>query len=104
MNAVFVPPGAMDAGGNLAEALAGAAFAVTWNSNSGVDAAMAGVPVVAMDEGSMAWPVAAHDLGAVPRLPERRPWAAQLAWCQWRPEEIADGTAWEALSGAVVAA
>lgn len=81
-------------GGTLAEALAGAALAVTWNSNSGVDAVLAGVPLIAMDEGSMAWEMAAHDVGVDPVRPSRWEWAARLAWTQWTAEEIASGAAW----------
>lgn len=80
-------------------ALAGAAWAVTWNSNSAVEAAIAGVPVVAMDRGSMAWDVAGHSL-ELPHRPDREAWAAHLAWKQWRLEEVAEGKAWEALNGA----
>jgi len=81
----------------LAEDLAEAAFVVTFNSNAGVDAALAGVPVVAVDEGAMAWPIAAHELTATPVLPGRRTWATQLAFCQWTAQEIETGEAWEAL-------
>lgn len=45
--------------GPLADSLAGATVVVTWNSNTGVDALLAGKPTVAMGEGSMAAPVAA---------------------------------------------
>jgi len=85
--------------GALNEVLAKAALVVTWNSNSGVDAALAGVPVIACDIGSMAWDVAAKSLAADPfDLPSpaaRLRWAQELAWCQWLPEEIASGAAWE---------
>lgn len=80
----------------LADDLAGAAVAVTYNSNSGVDAVLAGVPTVAMDEGSMAWAVAGHEL-AVPPTPDRVGWAYRLAWCQWRKEEMASGECWAAI-------
>lgn len=83
--------------GSLSDALDGAAFVVTWNSNSGVDAALAGVPVVTCDRGSMAWEVAAHDLGDAGITPDREAWAHRLAWKQWRIDEIRDGTAWEYL-------
>lgn len=78
----------------LDDDLARAAVCVTYNSNSGVIAALRGVPVVAMDPGSMAWPVAAHSLDEPLVLPDRSAWAARLAWTQWTPDEIANGTAW----------
>ena len=79
----------------LEEDLADAAVCVTWNSNSGVIAALAGVPVIALGPGSMAKPVASDHLSLFyPAESLRRDWAARLAWCQWTPAEIADGTAW----------
>lgn len=83
--------------GTLHEAMAGAAFVVTWSSNSGVDAVLNGVPVVAMDRGSMAWDVAAHGLESAGITPDRTRWAHRLAWCQWRISEIQAGSAWEHL-------
>src|SRR5690606_29117279 len=47
--------------GTLEEALRRAKWVVTYNSNSGVDAVVAGVPTVTYDRGSMAWPVTGHD-------------------------------------------
>jgi hypothetical protein len=82
------------AGGPIAEELAKTALVITWNSNSAVDAVLAGVPAVVMDKGSMAWPVAAHSIGAWAR-PDREAWANRVAWCQWSPEELAGGDWWE---------
>lgn len=87
--------------GTLHEALIDAAAAVAWNSNSLVDAALFGVPVLAGDAGSMAWPVAGHGLSESPRLGERANWAHRLAWCQWLEEEIASGASWEAVRTAM---
>lgn len=78
--------------GSLQEALDGAAVVVTFNSNSAVDAVVAGVPSVALDRGSMAWDVSAHRLGDI-RRPDREAWAHRLAWRQWIIGEIEDGTA-----------
>ncbi len=82
--------------GTLDDALAGAALVVTFNSNSGVDAAIAGRPVIAMDRGSMAWEVAGHALDEIV-TPDRTAWAARLAWCQWSKAEIASGECQEAV-------
>jgi hypothetical protein len=81
--------------GSLEEALAGASVVVTYNSNTGVDAALAGVPVIACDEGSMAWPVAAHGLQEEIITPDRRQWCADLSWRQWSLDELKSGFAWE---------
>ena len=93
------PDAEMYAGGRtLAECLSMAAFAVTFNSNSGVDAALAGVPVYALDAGSMASPVANDNLCLAPWRPDRMQWAVDLSWCQWTQAEIRDGIAWDYLT------
>lgn len=83
---------------SLAEDLAGARFAVTWNSNAGVDAVLAGIPAISMDEGSMAWDVTGHELKEPPML-DRTAWAHALAWKQWTKEEIASGECWANVKG-----
>jgi hypothetical protein len=50
-------PGAPILDGELADALSGAAVVVTYNSNTGVDALLAGKSVTAADKGSMIWGV-----------------------------------------------
>jgi hypothetical protein len=90
-------PRAMFTRGTLAEDLAGAAFSISWNSNSSVDSVLAGVPSVTFDEGAMAWEVTSHSLQEPVTMPSRTEWAAQLAWCQWQPSELADGSAWKAV-------
>lgn len=82
--------------GELDEALSGAAVVVTFNSNSGVDSVLAGVPTVAVDQGSMAWDVAGHKIGDCV-TPCRDAWASRLAWCQWRLDEISSGAALKGL-------
>lgn len=85
-------PGTRLLEGELADALAGAAVVLTFNSNVGVDAVMAGCPVVAVDRGSMAWDVAAHKIGEF-TYPDREDWGTKLAWCQWTIDEIRSGEA-----------
>lgn len=84
---------------SLEEDLKGAHAVVTFNSNAGVDAAIAGIPVFAMDQGSMAWDVARHDLSDIeqPIRPDRDQWAANLAYTQWTQDEMARGWAWHHL-------
>ena len=67
--------------------------AVTLNSSVAVEAVLAGVPTVTMDEAAMAWDVTAHD----PRetlKPPRLPWLHWLAWTQFSHDEISEGTPW----------
>lgn len=86
---------ASEIGGTLEAALADAAVVITFNSNTGVESLLAGIPTVAVDKGSMAWPVAARAIGDECRFAQRDEWAARLAWRQWTIEEIASGDAWE---------
>jgi hypothetical protein len=81
----------------LAEALRGVDLVVTYNSNSAVDAVLRGIPAVAADEGSMARAVTTRSVREAPWTGDRRSWAAQLAWCQWLPEELSSGAFWEHL-------
>jgi hypothetical protein len=87
--------GMEQARGSLAEVLDGAGLVVTFNSNSGVDAVLAGRATVAMDPGSMVWDIAAHDI--VETFPDRSAWAARLAWCQYSREEMESGFCAEAV-------
>lgn len=79
----------------LKEALAGARFAITWNSNSALDAVMQGVPCYAGDRGTMAWPLCTRSL-AEPHTPERERRVHEISWAQWSPDELVSG---EALRG-----
>jgi hypothetical protein len=67
--------------------------AITLNSSVGVEAVLAGVPTVTMDEGAMAWPVTSHD-PHVSATPDRAEWLHWLAWTQWHWDEIAEGKPW----------
>lgn len=81
---------------NLESALADAYLVVTFNSNSGVDAVVNGVPAISFDIASMAYAVTGH--GIHDRLfPCRENWAHRLAHCQWSPDEINSGDYWERL-------
>lgn len=84
-------------GGTLEDALAGAALVVTFNSNTAVDAVLAGAPAVANDIGSMAWPVTTHRIDEAPIRPDRTEWAARLSWCQWSLAEMRSGECWAAV-------
>jgi hypothetical protein len=83
----------------LVDALANTALAITINSNSGVDAVLAGVPTIALDDRSMAWAVTSHEVAASPITPDRAAWATRLAWCQWNEAEIASGDCWAHVGG-----
>ena len=95
----YIPTGALPATASLADDLAGAAMAVTWNSTSAVEAVLSGVPTVTCDEGAMAWPVTSHSLDEPLITPDRYQWCADLAWSQFSMQEIESGMAWEHLRG-----
>lgn len=69
---------------------------LTFSSNAGVLAVCEGIPTITLDKGSMAWDVTSHEPKTIIR-PDRQDWAERLAWCQWLPEELEDGSAWERL-------
>ena len=76
--------GAITSNRSLSEDLEGASLVVTYNSNTGVDALLAGKPVYCDNEGSMVWQVKPED---------REQWAHRLAWRQWTLDEISSGFA-----------
>lgn len=82
--------------GTLAEDLAGARAMWCWNSNSAVDALLAGVHTVTFDKGSVVYEYTAHDLQTTV-TPARVHMVNALASAQWQCAEIASGEAWEHL-------
>lgn len=91
------------AGGDLDAAMAAADWVVTYNSNTGVDAVLAGVPTVSLDRGAMAFEVTGRRIFERPPTPDRTQWAAELAWRQWTIDEIRCGDAWDHLKGGMEA-
>ena len=87
--------------GPLSDALAEAACVVTWNSNTGVDAVLAGVPTITHDEGAMAWDVSSHSVFESLTTPNREGWFRDMAWKQWTMDEMRSGRAWEVVRSAM---
>jgi hypothetical protein len=85
-----------EASGGLPDALKGAGVVVTYNSNSGVDAALYGRPVIAFDAGSMVYEIAGHQVDEIV-TPDRTAWAHAIAWKQWTKAEMASGECIEAI-------
>ena len=90
-----LPAGVRLSTGTLDEDLAGAALCVTYTSNTAVESVLAGVPAMAFDQGSIAWPMVSHDIDAPFFTPDRVRWCHDMAWRQWKIDELADGSAWE---------
>lgn len=84
----------LDKNSSLEVSLKDARTCVTFSSNSGVIAALNGVSVVAYDEGSMCYDVAAHDISNLDYKPDKTQWLSKLAYCQWLPQELENGEAW----------
>ena len=73
------------------------AFAcVCWNSNTAMDAVIAGVPAFTFHKNAIAYEVTCHDLDQIsdpPRI-DREQWAWNLAYKQWTMDEVASGKFW----------
>jgi len=82
----------------LKKVLEEASLIVTWNSTTAVEAVVAGVPVVACNRGSMAWPMAEHQMTLCPSRPKREAWLAGLGYAQWTLEEMERGLPWRHLT------
>lgn len=87
----------LDKHDTLEESLNHASCCITFSSNSGVISAISGVPTVAYDPTSMAWNVSGHDCNTMSFMPDRTDWCNKLAYCQWLPHELEDGTTWNHL-------
>lgn len=79
--------------GTLAEAIDGAGMVVTFNSNSGVEAVLAGCPVHTADEGAMVYALSCHDFN--PIYPDRELHLHRMAWRQFEETELSSGFAWD---------
>lgn len=93
-------PGATKSTASLKEELEQAFAVVTFNSNCGVDAALAGVPVFAFDEGSMVWNIANRFWENLekPVHQDRGQWLNDICYAQWTPQEMQNGDTWTHLS------
>jgi hypothetical protein len=66
---------------------------VTLNSSVAIDAVLAGIPTVTLDEAAMAWDVTGH-APDITVTPDRRSWLHWLAWTQWTHDEMEEGSPW----------
>lgn len=80
------------------ETLEEARCVVIWNSTSGVDALIKGVPVIACSPDAMAWPVASHSRNLDKlRYPSRTEFFNKLGYSQWTADEFENGAVWNHL-------
>ncbi len=85
----------------LKEDLEDAHALVTFSSNAAVNALLSGVPAFVLGPG-IARPVSNTDLSRIedpffPTEEQRFQWCCDLAYCQWRVDEMEDGSFWEEL-------
>jgi len=78
------------------EDLEDAKCVLSYNSNTCVEAMIAGVPVFSFDKGSMVWGICNNQLEHIqnpffPSEEQRRQWAYNLAYTQWTAEEMGEG-------------
>lgn len=82
----------------LDDALDGCHAVITHHSNVAVDAILAGIPAFCWH--GVAQPLSLQDLSLIetPLYPEDRgQWAYDIAYTQWRPDEMATGETWRYL-------
>lgn len=92
---VFIAGARVLGGGSLSQALEGCSFAITFNSNSALDAVIAGVPTITADPGAMAWDVTSHSIDDPLITPDRTDWCSKIAWCQYNEDEMRSGFCWD---------
>lgn len=85
----------------ISAALAKAACVITYGSIASVDAIRAGVPCIVLGNAPAA-PVSGRAVSEITDPPwfsreEREAWASALAYSQFQPHELANGTAWAIL-------
>jgi hypothetical protein len=84
----------------LDDCLADAWAVVTYRSNVGVDALVAGIPIYTVEGAARLLSMPSLDLIRDPPLPDNRSaFMSALAWAQWTPEEMATGACWAWLRG-----
>lgn len=95
--------GGNQGGEGLAADLKDAYCVVTYNSLSSIEAVQEGVPVFALDGGSMSHPVAHHDLSEINNLRydiDLTEWQNRIAYTMWNKEEVSSGECWAHLKPA----
>lgn len=91
-------PSIFEGGRSLQEELDCARIVVGYNSNALVEAACDGIPVVALDEYAVTYPISiAMDKINSPNFPNRTQWLYDLSYCCWTIKEIRQGLAWNNL-------
>jgi hypothetical protein len=94
--------GGNQGGIGLEQDLANAYCVVTFNSLSAVEAVTRGIPVYALDYGSMVWPIAHKDFSQIENLKysiDLQDWKNKIAYTMWNKQEVKSGDMWAHLKG-----
>jgi len=72
---------------------------IGFNTNALTESACEGIPTFSLCPSSMAWPVSNKSLTTLekPEVFDRQQWLNNLAYCQWRTDEIEQGLPWQHL-------
>lgn len=91
-----------EGGSGLQKDFQNAYAVVGFNSNALTESVCEGIPTFSMCPGSMAMPMGTSDLSRLesPLTPDRTQWLYDLAYCQWREDEVASGKMWAHLKQA----
>lgn len=89
-----------DGSESLEQNLLDAGICVSYTSGSSIDAILHGVPVIAMDEGNLVYPISSHRIDEIsnPKLVSKTQiddWLLSLANSQWEETEMREGTVWK---------
>lgn len=96
-----------DGSHSLKQDLMNAGICVSYTSGSSIDAVLEGVPVIAMDEGNLAYPFSSRRIDEIenPKLADKREiddWLISLANSQWNEEEMLSGIVWKKIEPLVL--
>ena len=85
--------GLLEGGDGLQKDFDGARCVVGFNSNALTESVCEGIPTFSLCPSSMAWECSNTDLKDInkPKFFDRDQWLANLGYCQWREDEIAQG-------------
>jgi len=92
-----VKRGGNQGGESLLSDLSRAHCVITFNSLSAIEAVVQGIPVFALDPGSMVWPIAHKDLSQIENLKydiDMQDWKNKIAYTFWNRHEVKSGETW----------
>lgn len=87
-------------GKSLYQDLKDAYCVITLTSNSAIEAVCEGIPIFVLDEGSMAYDIAHHNLSEIENLNyniDISSWCNKIAYTSWTEDEVREGIVWNHL-------